>query len=91
MAELRPSQEASSGSEPPVTGHGSDTASETAGLRRTVWGQLALSQQYPQLRGTVSADVVVVGGGIAGVSIAYELQKRGKDVVLLERRVIGEK
>ncbi len=33
-----------------------------------------------------SADVVVIGGGIRGVSIAYYLAKAGMDVVVVERR-----
>ncbi|MGD8321336.1 MAG: FAD-dependent oxidoreductase [Gemmatimonadota bacterium] len=33
----------------------------------------------------MSARVIVVGGGIIGVSTAYELSRRGADVVLLER------
>lgn len=33
--------------------------------------------------------VVVVGGGVIGVSTAYELARRGADVVLLERDEIG--
>ena len=33
------------------------------------------------------AEVVIIGGGIAGCSIAYHLTKRGvKDVVVLERK-----
>jgi sarcosine oxidase subunit beta len=37
------------------------------------------------------ADVVIVGGGIVGVSIAYYLGKMGaKNVVLLEKDLIGE-
>ena len=33
------------------------------------------------------AEVVIIGGGIIGCSIAYHLTKRGmKDVVLLERK-----
>lgn len=34
------------------------------------------------------ADVVVIGGGVAGTSAAYQLSKRGKSVVLLEMRGI---
>lgn len=37
------------------------------------------------------ADVVIIGGGIMGCSIAYNLKKKGvKRVVLVERRGIGE-
>ena len=35
------------------------------------------------------ADVVVVGGGISGCAIAYNLAKRGKKVVLLEKDEIA--
>jgi glycine/D-amino acid oxidase-like deaminating enzyme len=35
-------------------------------------------------------DVVVVGGGIAGCTVAFELARRGARVSLLERRAIGE-
>jgi len=38
-----------------------------------------------------SAEVVIIGGGIIGVSIAYYLAKKGADdVLLLERGMLGE-
>jgi len=44
----------------------------------------------PPLDGDASADVAVVGGGIAGLSVAYALAREGARVVLLEReRVAG--
>ncbi|UHA73112.1 glycine oxidase ThiO [Paenibacillus sp. 481] len=36
-----------------------------------------------------SSDVVVVGGGVIGCSVAYELSKRGVRVTLLEKGTIG--
>src|SRR5258708_5496725 len=38
----------------------------------------------------MQADVVVVGAGMVGASVAVHLQKRGKQVVLLDRRLPGE-
>jgi len=43
----------------------------------------------PPLQGTVQADVVVVGGGFAGLSAALEMAQRGLSVVLLEADRIG--
>ena len=36
------------------------------------------------------ADVIVLGAGMVGVSAALHLQKRGRDVVLIDRREPGE-
>ena len=41
------------------------------------------------LRGEHRADVVVLGGGIAGCSAALHLAQRGYQVTLLEARVVG--
>jgi gamma-glutamylputrescine oxidase len=43
----------------------------------------------PELVGNVTADVVVVGAGFAGLSTALELASRGADVVILERDFAG--
>lgn len=48
----------------------------------------ARSQREP-LRGDLQADVVVLGGGIAGCSAALHLAKRGYRVALLEARAVG--
>lgn len=43
----------------------------------------------PALQGATGADVIIVGGGFAGLSTALELTARGAKVVLLEREFAG--
>jgi gamma-glutamylputrescine oxidase len=43
----------------------------------------------PRLQGPISADATVVGGGLAGLSAALELRKRGLSVALLEAKHVG--
>lgn len=35
------------------------------------------------------ADVVIIGGGVTGCSLAYQLAKRGKEVVLVEKKYLS--
>ncbi|UVF18154.1 FAD-binding oxidoreductase [Microvirga terrae] len=41
------------------------------------------------LEGAVSADVVIVGGGLAGLTAALELARAGRSVVVLEAERVG--
>lgn len=43
----------------------------------------------PELQGDVSADVIVVGAGFAGLSTALELTARGAKVIVLEQEFAG--
>lgn len=56
-----------------------------------VWtiGQHA-GRRHPPLERTVDADVVVIGGGITGLTTALRLHEAGKRVVLLEAFRAGE-
>lgn len=54
------------------------------------WLHSAPTPTYPCLAEDVTCDVAVVGAGIAGVSVAAELARSGRSVVLLEAgRVAG--
>lgn len=47
------------------------------GLVKTAWGLQDATQQYPRLEQDTNCDVVVAGGGLAGLSIAYNCAKLG--------------
>lgn len=48
-----------------------------------------VESRFPKLEKDISVDVLVVGGGIAGVSSAYHLKKAGYNVALIEAEEIG--
>ena len=54
------------------------------------WMDTSVLEDAPALDKDESCDVVVVGSGIAGMSIAYELAAAGKDVVVIDRGPIGK-
>jgi glycine/D-amino acid oxidase-like deaminating enzyme/nitrite reductase/ring-hydroxylating ferredoxin subunit len=49
------------------------------------WDDLAPFPRFPKLQRDELADVVIIGGGIAGLSAAYLLAAAGRSVALLER------
>ncbi|MFI9115443.1 FAD-dependent oxidoreductase [Streptomyces venezuelae] len=61
-------------------------AARTHGAGNSYWLDSAPpgGRPHPPLDGDLSADVVVVGAGIAGLCTAHELVRAGADVVLLE-------
>ena len=53
-----------------------------------LWHEVSLPS-FPALDRDVTADVVVVGAGITGITAAYLLKESGCRVALLERRTVG--
>jgi glycine/D-amino acid oxidase-like deaminating enzyme/nitrite reductase/ring-hydroxylating ferredoxin subunit len=54
------------------------------------WMQYDGARSYPALEQDVSVDACVVGGGITGLLVAWELAEAGLDVVLVEQRGLVE-
>ena len=55
----------------------------------SVWRASAPRTSYAPLQGDVSTDVLIIGGGITGVTLAMLLAQEGRSVVLLEADTIG--
>ncbi|HNW05027.1 MAG TPA: FAD-dependent oxidoreductase [Oscillospiraceae bacterium] len=48
------------------------------------WNKTAQKERYPRLDRDLEADVLIVGGGITGISCAYCLAQRGRKPVVIE-------
>jgi glycine/D-amino acid oxidase-like deaminating enzyme/nitrite reductase/ring-hydroxylating ferredoxin subunit len=60
----------------------------TPGENRSPW-MIFPVPEFPALGASIAADACVVGGGIAGVTTAYLLMKKGRRVVLLTDGALG--
>lgn len=50
----------------------------------SVWGENLNYENGKILKGDMTVDTLIVGGGICGILTAYELKQRGIDVILVE-------
>lgn len=55
----------------------------------SIWRERVFLPQFPQLKRDVSTDVLVIGGGMAGLLCAYQLQSAGVDCMVAERTRIA--
>ena len=51
---------------------------------KSVWEKDAPQVEFRKLKGNISTDVLIVGGGIAGILCAYKLKNAGIDCTLVE-------
>ena len=56
-------------------------------MNKSLWEDARL-QRFPRLKGDVSTDVLIIGGGITGILTAHFLQKAGVKYVLAEQNTI---
>jgi len=54
-----------------------------------LWTEQVQLPAFPQLSGDAATDVLIIGGGMAGILLALELAERGVDYLLSEASAIG--
>ncbi len=54
-----------------------------------LWSKEVKKPHFPSLEGECKTDVLIIGGGMAGVLCAYHLQQAGADYLLVEGKEIG--
>lgn len=56
----------------------------------SIWIATTPTTAYPSLSGDIRVDTVIIGGGIAGISVAHSLKEKGQRVALVESDRIVE-
>lgn len=56
---------------------------------KSIWSDTISLPSFPKLENDLDTNVLIIGGGIAGILCAYELKKRKIDCVLIEKDRIG--
>ncbi len=52
---------------------------------KSVWQETVNIPEFPRLKGDIHTDVLIVGGGMAGILTAYFLHQKGVKYVLVEK------
>lgn len=52
---------------------------------KSIWREFSNKTNYPKLDENKKTEVCIIGAGITGIITAYELMKKGKNVILLDR------
>ncbi len=61
----------------------------TSGKNKSFWTDSSLPIIFEKLQQNIETDILIVGGGIAGLTTAYCLLKAGRKIILVEDGYIG--
>src|SRR5258705_9752005 len=65
------------------------SAEFTSGSHLSYWTDSVKPIEFEKLKKNLETDVVIIDGGIAGISVAYNLCLQGKKIALVEDGFIG--
>ncbi len=53
-------------------------------MKKSIWQENRSAKQFKELSGNRKTDVLIIGGGMAGILCAYRLKNAGVDCILIE-------
>lgn len=60
-------------------------------MNESYWQKTAHKEKYPSIQQDMNVDIVIIGGGLTGISLAYRLRKAMFNIIVLEKDEIGSK
>ena len=57
---------------------------------KSIWKENAQNKEMPKLEKNLTCEILIIGGGVAGLSTAYFLKNSNKDIVLIEKSKCAE-
>lgn len=58
-------------------------------MQESIWTKTAVPPSFPPLTGDAKTDVLIIGGGMAGLLCAFQLKQAGVECLLIEADRIG--
>ncbi|MCI5745101.1 MAG: FAD-dependent oxidoreductase [Erysipelotrichaceae bacterium] len=58
-------------------------------MEHSIWEDYRNKKTFPSIDKDYKTDVLIIGGGIAGILCAYELKKRNIDYILVDKNYVG--
>ncbi len=59
-------------------------------MQHSYWTEYSLQNHYPSLKKDLNTDILIIGGGITGITTAYYLQNSKYRVCLIEKDEMGK-
>lgn len=51
----------------------------------SIWEQTSELPEFPELKSDIKTDVLIIGGGLAGILTAYKLKEKGVNCIVVEK------
>ena len=58
-------------------------------INKSIWLKNLKEKSLPKLHENLKTDILIIGGGITGISTAYFLKDSNKDIILVDQGKIG--